>query len=86
MIEPFVIENRYQVQSIIGEGGNAVVYLGLDTILKKEVAIKLLKSPFKKILIIINDIYVRSKQLVPLLLEKLSKFSMLVFTKIGLLS
>ncbi len=44
MIEPFIIENRYQVQSIIGEGGNAIVYLGLDTILKKPVAIKLLKT------------------------------------------
>ena len=48
MIEPFVIENRYQVQSIIGEGGNAVVYLGLDTILKKEVAIKLLKTTIQE--------------------------------------
>ena len=44
MINSFTIENRYQVQSILGEGGNAIVYLAFDSILKKEVAIKLLKT------------------------------------------
>jgi len=38
------IANRYEVIKEIGSGGMAVVYLALDTILKREVAIKLLKG------------------------------------------
>lgn len=48
MINSFIIANRYQTQSVIGEGGNAVVYLGFDKVLNKSVAIKLLKSTIQE--------------------------------------
>ena len=39
-----IIGNRYQVTKLIGKGGMAEVYLAWDTILNREVAIKVLKS------------------------------------------
>ena len=39
-----IIGNRYQVTKLIGKGGMADVYLAWDTILNREVAIKVLKS------------------------------------------
>lgn len=40
---PAVINGRYEVQSLIGRGGMADVYLGLDHVLSRPVAIKLLR-------------------------------------------
>ena len=39
-----ILGNRYEVTKLIGKGGMADVYLALDTILKREVAIKVLKA------------------------------------------
>ena len=39
-----VIGNRYQITKLIGKGGMAEVYLAWDSILNREVAIKVLKS------------------------------------------
>ncbi len=44
MINSFIIEDRYHINSVIGEGGNAIVYLAFDTFSNKQVAVKLLKS------------------------------------------
>lgn len=41
---PFTLAERYFVQSVIGHGGNAEVYLGFDTILNRQVAIKILNK------------------------------------------
>lgn len=38
------IGNRYRIDKLIGKGGMADVYLAFDTILKREVAVKILKS------------------------------------------
>ncbi len=38
------IGNRYRIVKLIGKGGMADVYLAYDTILKREVAVKILKS------------------------------------------
>ncbi|GEM00726.1 serine/threonine protein kinase [Halolactibacillus halophilus] len=46
MLEGKVLGERYKVQSLIGGGGMANVYLGFDSILKREVAIKVLKLEY----------------------------------------
>ncbi|WP_062319857.1 Stk1 family PASTA domain-containing Ser/Thr kinase [Halolactibacillus sp. JCM 19043] len=46
MLEGKLLGERYKVQSLIGGGGMANVYLGFDTILKREVAIKVLKLEY----------------------------------------
>ena len=38
------INDRYEVKKLIGEGGMANVYLGYDTILERDVAIKVLRG------------------------------------------
>ena len=38
------IGNRYRIVKLLGKGGMADVYLAFDTILKREVAVKILKS------------------------------------------
>ncbi|MCW4466652.1 Stk1 family PASTA domain-containing Ser/Thr kinase [Glutamicibacter sp. MNS18] len=40
---PALINDRYEVQSLIGRGGMADVYLGTDRVLSRKVAIKLLR-------------------------------------------
>lgn len=35
---------RYQIQSLLGEGGMATVYKALDTHLEREVAVKIIRS------------------------------------------
>lgn len=40
---PALIDGRYEVQSLIGRGGMADVYLGLDRTLSRKVAVKLLR-------------------------------------------
>ena len=39
-----MVNNRYQIIKTIGEGGMANVYLALDTILSRYVAVKVLRG------------------------------------------
>lgn len=41
-----VLANRYELHEIIGEGGMATVYSATDTVLRRRVAVKLLKQQF----------------------------------------
>ena len=43
-----LIEERYQIQGVLGEGGMAEVYKAKDTITGKEVAIKIIKEDTMK--------------------------------------
>lgn len=43
-----MIANRYALVQLIGEGGMASVYLAIDTILKREVAVKILRGDLSK--------------------------------------
>lgn len=43
-----MIAGRYQLESSVGEGGMADVYLAMDTILMREVAIKILRGELSK--------------------------------------
>ena len=40
---PDLVAGRYELQSLIGRGGMADVYLGMDRVLSRKVAIKLLR-------------------------------------------
>ena len=42
-----LISNRYLIVKHIGKGGMADVYVAVDTVLKREVAIKILKSDLR---------------------------------------
>ena len=43
-----LLANRYALVQLIGEGGMASVYLAVDTILNREVAIKILRGELAK--------------------------------------
>ena len=44
-----MIAERYMLVTALGEGGMADVYLAVDTILNREVAIKILRGNLEKI-------------------------------------
>lgn len=46
MLEGHLLNERYQIKSIIGGGGMANVYLADDIILQREVAIKMLRLEY----------------------------------------
>jgi len=47
MIEPaHVFNNRYRLDNKLGEGGMATVYCGTDTLLRRRVAIKVLRRDY----------------------------------------
>ncbi len=48
MFNSFVLENRYYIHAQIGSGGNANVFLGYDSILNHQVAVKILKHKIDK--------------------------------------
>ncbi len=41
-----VLANRYRIQAKVGEGGMAVVYRAMDVVLRRVVAIKVLRSQY----------------------------------------
>lgn len=46
MIEQRTFNNRYRLENALGEGGMARVYLGVDTLLRRRVAIKVLREQY----------------------------------------
>jgi tRNA A-37 threonylcarbamoyl transferase component Bud32 len=45
-MEPVVLNNRYRLLELIGSGGMAVVYRGVDTLLQRRVAVKVLRESY----------------------------------------
>lgn len=45
-MEPVLLNNRYRLLELIGSGGMAVVYQGVDTLLQRRVAVKVLREGF----------------------------------------
>lgn len=46
MTEPILLNNRYQLQEMLGSGGMSVVYHAHDRMLERDVAIKILRETF----------------------------------------
>ncbi|MHB8177702.1 MAG: Stk1 family PASTA domain-containing Ser/Thr kinase [Vulcanimicrobiaceae bacterium] len=46
MIEQQIFNNRYRLDGKLGEGGMAVVYSGTDTVLRRRVAVKVLRQQY----------------------------------------
>ena len=45
-MEPVVLNNRYRLLDLVGSGGMAVVYRGMDTLLQRQVAVKVLRESY----------------------------------------
>ena len=43
-----ILADRYELKELIGQGGMADVYLAYDDILKREVAVKILRSSYRR--------------------------------------
>jgi predicted Ser/Thr protein kinase len=46
VMEPVVLNNRYRLLELIGSGGMAVVYRAVDTLLQRQVAVKVLRESY----------------------------------------
>lgn len=46
MIEQHIFNNRYRLDNKLGEGGMATVYCGTDTVLRRRIAIKVLREQY----------------------------------------
>ncbi len=47
-IQNFLLANRYEIKEQIGSGGMALVFEGIDNVLERKIAIKILKNKFTK--------------------------------------
>jgi tRNA A-37 threonylcarbamoyl transferase component Bud32 len=45
-MKPVLLNNRYRLEELVGSGGMAIVYRGEDTLLKRPVAVKVLREPY----------------------------------------
>lgn len=45
-MEPIMLNNRYRLIELVGSGGMAMVYRGVDTLLQRRVAVKVLRESF----------------------------------------
>jgi serine/threonine-protein kinase len=45
-MEPVLLNNRYRLLDLVGSGGMAVIYKGVDTLLQRRVAVKVLRERF----------------------------------------
>ncbi len=45
-MEPVLLNNRYRLLDLVGSGGMAVIYKGVDTLLQRRVAVKILRERF----------------------------------------
>ena len=45
-MESVVLNNRYRLLELVGSGGMAVVYRGMDTLLQRQVAVKVLRESY----------------------------------------
>ena len=55
-----LLDDRYQIEELIGEGGMAVVYRATDNRLNRQVAVKIMRPEFAADEDFIEDVYTQT--------------------------